>query len=316
MTTTTHWRDDGPATEVTTAEHGGSARQPVGDNAGQDPGRRTAGRRATGSLTRGLRPRRPPVRLVAPLIVFCVVIGLWYLFAEVVMSPHRRFLVPPPHEVWQLSFVNADNRAEILAALWVSTQVALTGLAIATVLGVTIAIAMSIADWIEASLYPYAILIQTIPILAIVPLLGLLFGFGFRSRVIVCVMIALFPIITNTLFGLKSADRSMHDLFTLSRVSRATRLRKLQFPAALPAIFTGMRIAAGASVIGAVVGDFFFQRGSAGLGVQLRVYSTQLLMPQLYGVVTVCALLGIGIFLAFNLLAHVATGKWHRPVTK
>jgi NitT/TauT family transport system permease protein len=259
---------------------------------------------------------RPPVRVVAPVIVFGLVIATWYLFAEVLMSPHRRFLVPPPHEVWQQSFANADNRADILSALWVTARVALTGLVIAAVLGIAIAVAMSLADWVEASIYPYAILIQTIPILAIVPLLGLLFGFGFRSRVIVCVMIALFPIITNTLFGLKSADRNMHDLFSLARVPRHTRLWKLQFPAALPAMFTGLRIAAGASVIGAVVGDFFFQRGDAGLGVQLRVYSTQLLTAQLYGVVVVCALLGVTIFLAFGLVARCTIGKWHQPVTR
>lgn len=278
----------------------------------------TAGAAVRGAERLGVRParRRPPVRLVAPVIVFGLVIAVWYLFAEVLMSPHRRFLVPPPHEVWQRSFVDADNRGDILAALWVTTKVALTGLVIATLLGVMIAVAMSLADWVEASIYPYAILVQTIPILAIVPLLGLLFGFGFRSRVIVCVMIALFPIITNTLFGLKAADRSMHDLFSLARVSRVTRLWKLQFPAALPAMFTGMRIAAGASVIGAVVGDFFFQRGEAGLGLQLRVYSTQLLTPQLYGVVVVCALLGVAIFLAFGALARVTTGKWHKPVTR
>ena len=81
---------------------------------------------------------------------------------------------------------------------------------------------------------------------------------------IVCVIISLFPIIVNTLFGLQSADRAMHDLFTLQHASRSTRLRKLMFPAALPAIFAGLRISAGLSVIGAIVGDFFFGRGDTG----------------------------------------------------
>lgn len=260
--------------------------------------------------------RRPPVRLVAPVVVFGIAIGIWYLFSEVLMSPHRRFLVPAPHEVWQGSFADSANRSDLLAALWVTTKVSLTGLAIATVIGVTIAVVMSLAPWVEASLYPYAILVQVIPILAIVPLLGLLFGFGFRSRVLVCVMIALFPIITNTLFGLKSAEGGAHELFTLQGVSRRTRLMKLQFPAALPSMFTGLRIAAGAAVIGAVVGDFFFQRGDAGLGVLLRNYSTQLLTPQLYGVVVLCALLGVVIFAACTLASKVAVGAWYTPVTK
>lgn len=262
------------------------------------------------------RARRLTVRSVAPIVTFAIAIGIWYLFAEVLMSPRRRFLVPAPHRVWQSSFADSGNRADMLDAVSVTAKVSLLGLVIATAIGVAIAVAMSLATWVEASLYPYAILIQVVPILAIVPLLGLLFGFGFRSRVIVCVMIALFPIITNTLFGLKSADRGMHELFTLADVSRAKRLWKLQFPAALPSIFTGLRIAAGASVIGAVVGDFFFQRGEAGLGVLLRTYSTQLLTPQLYGVVVLCSLLGVAIFGAFTLAAKLTIGAWHRPVTK
>ena len=113
-------------------------------------------------------------------------------------------------------------------------------------------------------MYPYAVVLQTIPILAIVPLIGFAFGFNFRSRVLVCVLIALFPIITNTLFGLLSVDHGQHDLFTLHGVGRWQRLWKLQFPAALPNIFTGLRISAGLSVIGAVVGDFFFVQGPPG----------------------------------------------------
>ena len=91
---------------------------------------------------------------------------------------------------------------------------------------------------------------------------------------IVCVIISLFPIIVNTLFGLQSADPAMHDLFTLQHASRSTRLRKLMFPAALPAIFAGLRISAGLSVIGAIVGDFFFGRGNAGLGQLLSATPT------------------------------------------
>ena len=93
------------------------------------------------------------------------------------------------------------------------------------------------------------------------PVIGFAFGFNFRSRVLVCVLIALFPIITNTLFGLLSVDHGQHDLFTLHGAGRWKRLWKLQFPTAPPNIFTGLRISAGSSVIGAVVGDFFFVQG-------------------------------------------------------
>ena len=226
------------------------------------------------------------------------------------MAPQRRFLVPPPHEVWSVSVIDADKRAELLDGLWVTTQVSLAGLFIAIVVGVTVATIMVTASWIEVSLYPYAVLLQVIPILAIVPLLGLLFGFDFRSRVIVAVMICLFPIITNTLFGLKSADSAMHDLFSLQEASRATRFWKLQLPAALPAMFTGFRIAAGASIIGSIVGDFFFRQGEPGLGILLDRYRAQLRTPELYGAIFYSAILGIAFFSAFGWLAKRTTGRW------
>jgi NitT/TauT family transport system permease protein len=271
--------------------------------------------RRRGGLARQVRGRHVR-RIVAPAVVFGLFIGVWYLFAEVLMSPSRRFLVPPPHVVWQQSFANAANRSELLSALWVTTKVAVCGLLIATVIGVAFAVVMSLTDWLEESFYPYAILLQVVPVLAIAPLLGLLFGFGFESRVIVCVIIALFPIVTNTLFGLKSADQGMHELFTLMKVGRTRRLLLLQLPAALPAIFTGLRVSGGAAVVGAVVGDFFFQRGETGLGVLLQSFSNQLLTPQLYGDVILSALLGVVMFVVLSGLLTLTTGKWYSPTRK
>lgn len=257
------------------------------------------------------RRKSPRAVLFPPLVTFGACLGIWYLFAEVLMPPDRRFLVPPPQQVWQAVVTNGANRSELLHGLWITTEVSMTGLAIAAAIGIFTAVLMSLAPWIEATIYPYAVLVQVMPILAIVPLLGLLFGFGFASRVIVCVIIALFPIITNTLFGLKSADQGMHDLFSLMRVSRTKRLLKLQLPAAMPAFFAGLRIAGGAAVVGAVVGDFFFQRGEPGLGVLIQTYSVQLLTPQLYGVIICSALLGIAVFWVFTALSKMVTGKWY-----
>jgi NitT/TauT family transport system permease protein len=276
------------------------------------PAHRSAEDTASNVLRTAARDRRRSPRAVRfpPLVTFAACIGIWYLFAEVLMPPDRRFLVPPPQEVWQAVVTNGANRSELLHGLWVTTEVSMSGLAIAAAIGICTALLMSLAPWIEATIYPYAVLVQVMPILAIVPLLGLLFGFGFASRVIVCVIIALFPIITNTLFGLKSADQGMHDLFSLMQVSRTKRLLKLQLPAAMPAFFAGLRIAGGAAVVGAVVGDFFFQRGEPGLGVLIQTYSVQLLTPQLYGVIICSALLGIAVFWVFTALSKMVTGKW------
>ena len=131
---------------------------------------------------------------------------------------------------------------------------------------------MSQSKLIERAVFPVLVALQAIPILVMVPLIAIWFDTKTTSRVIVCVIIAFFPIVLNTLFGLVSADAGLHDLLTLHHASRWTRLRKVMLPAALPAMFAGLRISAGLSVIGAIVGDFFFGRGERGLGQLIKQY--------------------------------------------
>jgi len=251
------------------------------------------------------------LRFGGPIAVFAVFIGIWYLFAYVILAPQRRFLVPPPHKVISVAYLNWNNLHALLDGLLLSTRVSLTGLGIAIVIGMTMAVVMSQARWVEAATYPYAVALQTVPILALVPLIGFWFGFNFRSRVIVCVIIALFPIIANTLFGLKSVDKGHHDLFSLHGASRWTRLRKLQFPAALPSIVTGLRISAGLSVIGAIVGDFFFRQGEAGLGVLIYNYNSRIQSEQMYGAMILAMLLGLAMFWIFGFVGNRIIGSWH-----
>jgi len=210
----------------------------------------------------------------------------------------------------RIAFLDQANLNELLAGLALSARVALTGLALAAAIGLGWAIAMSQAQWLEHSLYPYAVLLQTVPILALVPLFGYWFGFGFPSRVLTCVLIALFPIVANALFGLRSVDPALRDLFALHGAGRLTRLLKLQLPAALPAILTGLRISAGLAVIGAVVGDFFFQQGQAGIGQLIYVYPRRLQSEMLFGAVILASLLGLVVFWLFGLVARWSTA-WH-----
>ena len=233
-----------------------------------------------------------------------VVVAIWYALSYLLLEPRRRFLLPPPHDVLQTGFFDADNLGDILSALWASTKVALTGLVIAIIVGTAFAVAMSQARWVERSFYPWAVVLQTIPILALVPLVGFWFEYGFASRVFVCVLIALFPIVTNTLFGLKSADRAHHDLFSLYGATRPQRLLMLQFPGALPAIFTGWRISAGLAVIGAIVGDFFFRQGEPGIGRLIDGYTARLQSEELFAAIICSSLLGLAVFWAFGLLSR------------
>ena len=246
-----------------------------------------------------------------PAAVFLATLAVWYGVSYLLLDARRRFLVPPPHDVIQVSFFDPFNLRDLLNALWLSTRVAFTGLAIAIVLGMVLAVAMSRAKWIERSIYPYAVLTQTIPILAMVPLFGFWFGFGAFSRVLVVVLFAIFPIVANTLFGLQSVDQEHHDLFTLHGASRRTRLWKLQLPTALPSIFTGLRIAAGLAVIGAIVADFFFKQGNPGIGILIDRYQSRLQSEQMVGAIILSSLLGIVVFWFFGFLARRVVGGWH-----
>ncbi|WP_285723916.1 ABC transporter permease [Psychromicrobium xiongbiense] len=246
-----------------------------------------------------------------PIAVFAVLVALWYWVASYYDSQQLAFLVPYPHLVLKAMFADPLFTPLLVADLGNSTMVALTGLVVAIIIGVLWAIVMSQAKWAERSLYPYAVILQCIPILALVPLIGALFGYEFLSRVIVTVMIAIFPMVSNTLFGLQSVDRSQRELFILQGASRWTTLSKLQFPAALPSIFVGLRTAAGLSVIGAIVGDQFFQRGTPGLGVLIQVSTSRLNGPGTFAAIITASLLGVAVFILFGLLGKLAVGKWY-----
>ena len=245
------------------------------------------------------------------VVVLGLLIGCWYLWASYESHKGLAFLVPYPHQVWTLGFEDGQSRSQIATALWNTVQVTFVGLAIAIVIGVVWAMIMAQARWAEQALFPYAVILQCLPILALTPLIGALTGTGFQSRMIVTVMFALFPMVANTLFGLQSVDRGQRELFQLSGAGRLTILRKLQIPAAMPSIFVGLRTSAGLSVIGAIVADQFFQRGNGGLGVLIQVDESRILGPQMWAALLTASALGVVIFLLFGLLGRLAVGRWH-----
>jgi NitT/TauT family transport system permease protein len=254
-----------------------------------------------GALDRAL----PIVAAIAGIVV------VWYAVTYLVLDARERFLLPPPHAVFGRALSSPTVMGPMLEALGRTVAVAMTGLVIAVVLGIGQAVVMSQWRFAEKVLYPYAVILQTIPILALVPLIGIWMGYGFPARVVVCVIIAVFPMISNTFFGLQSASPAAHDLFRLNRATRAQVLLKLQFPAAVPSIFTGLRNAAGLSVIGAIVGDFFFQQGAPGIGGLLRVYTLRLQMEALLTAVTLTALVGVAVFTVFAVLDRAVVGRWY-----
>ena len=186
------------------------------------------------------------------------------LRSYVVLDADRRFLLPPPHRSSRWRSWTRRTGPTSSPRCGCRHRIAALGLLIAIVLGMAIGIAMSQARWVERSIYPYAVILQCVPILALVPVIGFWFDFGLTSRLIVTVLIALFPVISSTLFGLQSADRGQHELFTLHRASRLARLLEAavrQRPCRRSS--PGFQVAATLAVVGAVVGDFFFKQGDA-----------------------------------------------------
>jgi NitT/TauT family transport system permease protein len=269
--------------------------------------------RADPRARRGLRgPMKGLSAMVLyPLLSLAGALALWSALSYGVLSPERRFLLPPPIDVLRNSLLEWTHLRPMLEALAVTAQVAAVGFVVAVVAGVGTGVLMSQAKWIERIIYPYAVVIQVIPILAIVPLIGLWFGYGMMSRTLVCVLIAAFPIITNTHFGIRSVDRGLHELFALSHASRWDRLVKLELRAALPTILTGVRTASGLVVVGAIIGDMFFAKGQPGIGTLLDVYRGRLQSDDLIAAIVLASMFGVAVFAVMGIVSRLAVGGWH-----
>jgi NitT/TauT family transport system permease protein len=201
--------------------------------------------------------------------------------------------------------------------MWPTVKVTVLGLAVAVVLGTFLAVVMNLSKGLERAFFPYAVVLQTVPILAITPLLTQLFGERLGVRLVVTVLIAVFPIITNTLFGLQSTDQLHHDLFTLNQVSRFTRLRKLELPSALPAMMTGLRIGSGGAVIGSIVADFFFTQGEKGIGYYIRTRQQKAAQrPEMFAATIVASMFGVVMFLIMGWITTRAIRNWHDSARK
>jgi len=249
-------------------------------------------------------------RVFPPLLVLLVLVTFWQLVSTLVLSRGAAFLLPPPAGVLRETVFDGQHRSELLSGVRNTATVALAGFLIASVVGLAIAIVMHQSRWLHRAVYPYLVIVDTIPTLALVPLIGFSFGYGFRSQVLVCVLVGLFPMVNNATLGFRSIDHAMTDLFRLHRCNRMVRLRLLDLPAALPEIATGLKISAPLAVIAAVVSDFFFRSGEPGIGRLIFLYRRNLSSELLIGAVIAAALLGLTFLAAVNLaLALVLRGR-------
>lgn len=249
-----------------------------------------------------------------PLIVLVLVLGAWAMLSITVYG-EKNFLVPRP---WQVLDAGWVNRSELLEAFWITFQESAVGFAAAIVVGLTGAIIMSQSKALERSLYPYAILLQTTPIVAVAPILVLWFGFEQRSVMMASFIIALFPIVNNALLGLLSTDRNQVDLFRLHHASRGTQLLKLRLPGAMPSIIAGMRISAGLAVVGAIVGEFIIGAGGTdgGLGVKIVFAQARLDTDLMFAEVMLATVLGLCFFTFATFVGWLSLRHWHESALK
>jgi NitT/TauT family transport system permease protein len=246
-------------------------------------------------------------RTLPPVLILVAFILSWHIGATIYNMP---FLLPTPGAVAS-TFVS--DFGIIMTGLAQTFEAAFTGYIVAVLIGFAVATIMSLNHVAERSLYPYAILLQTVPVVAVAPLIVLWFGFEMKSIIIISVIISLFPIINNTLLGLKSTPTTLVELFEMHSKNSIVSFFKLRVPAALPAIFSGLKISAGLSVIGAIVGEFIIGSGSedGGLGVQIIYAQAELETALVMALITATTLLGFTFFATISTLGYYLMHKWH-----
>jgi len=241
-------------------------------------------------------------------LVFFGVLVLWQL--SIAVFQVHPIVLPSPSRVAQAAW---QEQTALLTGLGVTGAAAGLGLLISIVLGTCVSIAFSQSRWIRAAFYPYVVFLQTVPIVAIAPLLITWFGYGFRTVVLVATIISLFPVISNVTSGLVSVEENFKDLFRLHRASRWQTLIKLRIPSAVSHLILGTRISAGLAVIGAIIGEFFVGNGStdyAGLGTLMTGWQNLARTDALMAVVLVSAFLGWIMIATVNAVSRGLLWRW------
>ncbi|MCU1701677.1 MAG: hypothetical protein JWR34_7740 [Mycobacterium sp.] len=252
---------------------------------------------------------RARIRRIAPPVgAFTLVIATWQLIITIFDVPS--YMLPSPLTLLRTLW---DERTSIWQPTWVTVQESYLGFVVATVAGVAIALVMMRWNIAERGFYPYLIVLQTIPIVAIAPLFVVWIGPGQTTNMLVGAMIALFPVAANALHGLKSIDRNLVQLYGMAGAAPRVTLFSLRLPGASPSILTGMRIAAGASVIGAIVGEFVagVGGGEGGLGYIITQSAVQLRTPQLFVAVVMASVVSLVLFGFVVLLERLLLSRWH-----
>ena len=248
------------------------------------------------------------VKIVAPVILGILMLVLWE--GAVRMAGIPPYILPGPILVAQTL---VDDWATLAPSLLVTIEITLQALAAAVIVGGLLAVLFSLSRWIELSLFPYAIILQVTPIVAIAPLI-IVWANNVELSLLICAwLVAFFPILSNTILGLRSVDPNLLSLFELYGAGRWRTLIDLRLPSALPYFLGGLRISGGLALIGAVVAEFVAGTAGDASGLAWRILEAgyQLKIPRMFAALALISATGIVIFLLLTLLSHLLLRHWH-----
>lgn len=257
--------------------------------------------------TNAARPRDRTLQVFLPLAIFLCALAAWEWTVWAKGIPP--YILPAPSLIARTMITDWSI---LSASLWITVKITFTALFLAIAGGAGLAILFAQWKWVERSFFPFAVILQVTPVIAIAPLLLVYLDAG--TAVLVCAFIvAFFPILSNTALGLASADHNLVELFDLYRASRWQQLLYLRLPAALPYFLGGLRIGGGLALIGAIVAELAAGSAGQGTGLAFRIVEAgyRLNIPRMFAALVLISVAGIAIFLFFSALSWLLLGRWH-----
>jgi NitT/TauT family transport system permease protein len=252
-------------------------------------------------------------QIVVPIVMLALVILAWHLYVTINQVPH--YVLPGPLLVAQALY---NDWPILFRALLVTLEITFSALALALAGGVAIAIVMAQSRFAELALYPYAVILQVTPIIAVAPLIIIYAPTTHAALLIIAFLVAFFPVLSNTVQGLKSTDHNLLNLFELYGASPLQTLIHLKIPNALPYFLVGLRIAGGLALIAAVVAEFVAGNAGADSGLAFRLLESQfrLNIPRLYAALLLLSATGVVIFFLTSFISHLLLRRWHESAVR
>jgi NitT/TauT family transport system permease protein len=268
-----------------------------------------------------IRAKSPPgsrlpenvAAVAAPASLGIALLVFWEIVVRVRGIPP--YVLPPP------SLIGAAlvrDWSLLSGSLWTTLSITLEALGLAVVFGLAFSVLFAQSRWMERAFFPYAVILQVTPIVAIAPLIIIWANNTLIALLFCAWLVAFFPILSNTTVGLNSADHNLLDLFALYGANRWQTLRYLRLPAALPYFLSGLRISGGLALIGAVVAEFVAGTGGTKSGLAFRILEAgnQLNIPRMFAALTLISLCGVAMFLCLTIVSHLALRHWHESAVQ